>query len=208
MFIHRTIYLHIGTNHLMGDSETKFKEADHLVLPVATPLPHHHSHNSIKSGYQHDVLNSASGLHPTSIGGVGSVSDGGGGSLQATGLNGSSGLDKYGDMSSLHLAHNRFLMPTSAASDPMKASDMHHFTTSATNPFSIHRFLPGGNLTDPKDVVSHYDYSQLGQTNSPGTVPHSVSQGFGHAPHESMYYPPPLYPVHHASTSVHSTHHL
>ena len=71
----------------------------------------------------------------------------------------------------------------------------------------FYRFLPGGNLTDPKDVVSHYDYSQLGQTNTPGT-PHSVSQGFGHAPHESMYYPPPLYPVHHSSASVHSTHHL
>ena len=39
----------------MGDGpETKFKE-DHLVLPVATPLPHHHSHNALgmgKSGYQ------------------------------------------------------------------------------------------------------------------------------------------------------------
>ena len=72
---------------------------------------------------------------------------------------------------------------------------------------SFYRFLPGGNLTDQKDVVSHYDYSQLGHTNAPGT-PHSVSQGFGHAPHESMYYPPPLYPVHHTSASVHSTHHL
>ena len=132
-FYSTVIILHIGTNHLMGDSDTKFKE-DHLVLPVATPLPHH-SHNSIKSGYQHDVLNS-SGLQPTSIG----ASDGSAGGLQS-GLNGSSttsGLDKYGDMSSLHLAHNRFLMPSSA-SDPMKASDMHHFTTSATNPFSIHR---------------------------------------------------------------------
>ena len=130
-------------------SRNKFKE-DHLVLPVATPLPHHHSHNALgvgKSGYQHDVLHS-SGLHHPGGGGLGSLggsaaSDGGGsaGSLQS-GLNGgsstTSGLDKYGDMSSLHLAHNRFLMPTSA-SDPMKASDMHHFTSSATNPFSIHR---------------------------------------------------------------------
>ena len=123
----------------MGDSETKFKE-DHLVLPVATPLPHHSHTGSIKSGYQHDVLNS-SGLHPASIGVGSAASDGSTGASLQSGLNGSSatsGLDKYGDMSSLHLAHNRFLMPTSA-SDPMKAADMHHFTTSATNPFSIHR---------------------------------------------------------------------
>ena len=71
----------------------------------------------------------------------------------------------------------------------------------------IFRFLPGGNLTDHKDITSHYDYSHLGQTNTPGT-PNSVSQGFGHVPHESMYYPPPLYPAHHTSPSVHSTHHL
>ena len=95
----------------MGDStstsDTKFKE-DHLVLPVATPLPHH-THN-IKSGYQHDVLNS--GLHS--------------GSTE--------------DMSSLHLAaHNRFLM---GAPGPGGGSlDPNHFATSATNPFSIHRFL-------------------------------------------------------------------
>ena len=96
----------------MGDSETKFKE-DHLVLPVATPLPHHSHTGSIKSGYQHDVLNS-SGLHPASIGVGSAASDGSTGAGLQSGLNGSSatsGLDKYGDMSSLHLAHNRFLMP-------------------------------------------------------------------------------------------------
>ena len=181
----------------MGDSDTKFKE-DHLVLPVATPLPHH-SHNIVKSGYQHDVLHGGLGVSSGTPGDPGPTP-------------GAQGLEKYGDMSSLHLAHNRFLMPTSGApgvgSDPMKA-DMHHFTTSATNPFSIHRFLPGGNLTDPKDVVSHYDYSQLGSSAGapPGTPGGVASQFGGHAAHESMYYPPPLYPVHPSSTSaVHSNH--
>ena len=176
-----------GNNHLMGDSasETKFKEdQQHLVLPVATPLPHH-GHN-IKSGYQHDVLNS--GLHGGSSDGV------------VNGVNG--GLDKYGaDMSSLHL-HNRFLMANpaaaAAATDPLKAADMHQFTT---NPFSINRFLPGGHLTDPKDMP-HYDY---GQISSAGQV--GAGQFGGHHGHESMYYPPPLYPVHHTPTSsVHSNH--
>jgi hypothetical protein len=171
----------------MSDCDTKFKE-DHLVLPVAAPLPHHASaaatHNSIKSGYQHDVLNSAS-----SVGG---------------GLHDQNQQDKYME----HLAnHNRFLMPTSMASDQMKASEMsHHFSAAAasaaaTNPFSIHRFLPGGNLTDPKDVVSHYDYSHLG---APGVGPGPGQGQFSH--HESMYYPPPLYPVHPTSSSVHSNH--
>ena len=73
--------------------------------------------------------------------------------------------------------------------------------------FSIYRFLPGGgNLTDPKaaDVVSHYDYGQLGSTTHGG----SVGGQFGtHGSHESsMYYPPPLYPVHPTSTTVHSNH--
>ena len=169
----------------MGDSasETKFKEdQQHLVLPVATPLPHH-GHN-IKSGYQHDVLNS--GLH--------------GGSSDANGVNG--GLDKYGaDMSSLHL-HNRFLMANpaaaAAATDPIKADAMHQFTT---NPFSINRFLPGGHLTDPKDMP-HYDYGQISTAGQVG-----AGQFGGHTGHESMYYPPPLYPVHHTPTSsVHSNH--
>ena len=169
--------LSIGTNHLMGDTttDTKFKD-DHLVLPVATPLPHH-THN-IKSGYQHDVLNS--GLH--------------------------SGTTD--DLSSLHMAaHNRFLMGAGPGSGG-GSLDPHHFATSATNPFAISRFLPGGgNLTDPKtaDVVSHYDYGQLG---TPTTHGGTVGGQFGtHGSHESsMYYPPPLYPVHPTSTSVHSNH--
>ena len=170
----------------MGDTttDTKFKD-DHLVLPVATPLPHH-THN-IKSGYQHDVLNSA-GLHHS-----GTTTD---------------------DLSSLHMAaHNRFLMGAGGpGSGGVNSLDPHHFATSATNPFAISRFLPGGsvgNLTDPKtaDVVSHYDYGQLAGT--PTTHGGTVGGQFGThvGSHESsMYYPPPLYPVHPTSTSVHSNH--
>ena len=111
-----------------GDSDTKFKEDNHLVLPVAGPLPHH-SHNVVKSGYQHDVLNS--GLHNDA-----SVGGGGGGGLAG----GGGGLDKYGDMSSLHLAHNRFLMaggPTAAASASL------HF------PWQTHLAKVGGRAPAP-----------------------------------------------------------
>ena len=188
-----------------GDSETKFKE-DHLVLPVATPLPHHSHNLGVKSGYQHDVLNNSLGAASAADSAAAAAA------AAATGNGGhpGSGLEKYGDMSSLHLAHNRFLMPPAASAvDPMKTSaDMHHFTTSANNPFSIHRFLPGGNLTDPKDVVSHYDYSQLGgHAGGPGGHTGVGSQFGGHT-HESMYYPPPLYPVHPTSTSAVHSHHL
>ena len=170
-----------------GDSasETKFKEdQQHLVLPVATPLPHH-GHNPIKSGYQHDVLN-ATGLHS---------------GTDANGVNG--GLDKYGaDFTHLH---NRFLMgnlsAAAAATDPIKAADMHQYTTN--HPFSINRILPGGHLTDPKDMP-HYDYA--GQIASAGQVAGAVGQFGGHSGYESMYHPPPLYPVHPTSTSVHSNH--
>lgn len=172
-----------GTNHFGADSsETKFKD-DHLVLPVAAPLPHPHSASAhsanVKSGYQHDVLNSVnSNLHDHT----------------------NQSVDKYGDMSSLHLAHNRFLMPSSASAVAASAAIGDHFTSSATNPFSIHRFLPGG-VADPKDVaISHYDYGQLGNTSAT-----AVNNGQGY---ENMYYPPPLYPVHHATSSaaVHSNH--
>ena len=184
-FINKSI-LRLGSNHLMGDTsatESKFKE-DHLVLPVATPLPQH-SHNAIKSGYQHDVLNSGHAL---------STAD---------------------DMSSLHLAaHNRFLMGAGPGTGGGGLGPHDFAAASATNPFSIHRFLPGGgagNLTDPKtaDVVSHYDYSQLGSA-----TPHGGSVGgqfgsHGSVHESSMYYPPPLYPVHPSSaSSVHSANHL
>ena len=77
-------------------------------------------------------------------------------------------------------------------------------SSTATNPFSINRFLPGSlNLSgDSKHDVSatsaavaaasHYDYS----TN----VGHFTSH------HESMYYPPPLYSGIHPAASVHSNH--
>jgi hypothetical protein len=185
--------------------ESKFKDDHHLVLPVATPLPHHTSN---KLGYQHDALSSGIGL-----GGHGSLGD-------ETNVN---LHQKYGDvMSSLSSSynHHRYFPPppppplhplpggtpgdTLVGSPNMK--DQMQFgapTANATNPFSINRFLPGNlNLSgDSKHDVSatsaaisaasHYDYS----TN----VGHFTSH------HESMYYPPPLYSVHPAA-SVHSNH--
>ena len=184
--------------------ESKFKD-DHIVLPVATPLPHETSN---KIGYQHNSLSS--------------------GSLSGIGAHGSIGEDttshlhhKYGDvMSSLSSSynHHRYFPPPppplhplppgtpgdSLVGSPNMKDQMQFGSASATNPFSINRFLPGSlNLSgDSKHDVSatsaavaaasHYDYS----TN----VGHFTSH------HESMYYPPPLYSGIHPAASVHSNH--
>ena len=184
--------------------ESKFKD-DHIVLPVATPLPHQTSN---KLGYQHDTPSS--------------------GSLSGLGVHGSVGDDtnsylhnKYGDvMSSLSSSygHHRYFPPPppplhplpsgnpgdSLVGSPNMKDQMQFGSSTATNPFSINRFLPGSlNLSgDSKHDVSatsaavaaasHYDYS----TN----VGHFTSH------HESMYYPPPLYSGIHPAASVHSNH--
>ena len=191
----------------IGDQlqESKFKEDHHIVLPVATPLPHQTSN---KLGYQHDALTSG-GL--TGLGGHGSLDE-----------TNSHLHHKYGDvMSSLSSSynHHRYFpppppplhpLPSGTPGDSLVGSpnmkDQMQFgtaTANATNPFSINRFLPGSlNLSgDSKHDVSatsaavaaasHYDYT----TN----VGHFSSH------HESMYYPPPLYSVHPAA-SVHSNH--
>ena len=195
-------------NDCLGDQlqESKFKDDHHLVLPVATPLPHQTSN---KLGYQHDALSSGSlvgiGGHGTSLGDDAHLHH------------------RYGDvMSSLSSSspynHHRYFPPPppplhplpGGAGDSLVGSptvkDQMQFgtaTANATNPFSINRFLPGSlNLSgDSKHDVSatsaavaaasHYDYS--------ANVGHFTSH------HESMYYPPPLYSVH-PSASVHSNH--
>ena len=167
--------------------ESKFKDDHHLVLPA---LPHHQS----KLGYDQ-----------TSAGGAG-------GGL-GTGMDDGHHLHhKYDVMSSLSSStaaynHHRYLSATSAAhtglhplagGDAMKDNGGMQFGASAavaSNPFSINRFLPGSlNLSgDPKHVESHYDYS-------------SAAAATSHFPThpETMYYPPPLYPVH----SVHHTNNI
>ena len=193
----------------LGDQiqESKFKDDHHLVLPVATPLPHQTSN---KLGYQHEAL-SAGGL--AGIGGHNSSGDDSHSNIH----------HRYGDvMSSLSSSspynHHRYFPPPppplhplpGGAGDTLVGSpsmkDQMQFgaaTTNASNPFSINRFLPGSlNLSgDPKHDVSatsaavaaasHYDYS--------ANVGHFSSH------HESMYYPPPLYSVH-PTASVHSNH--
>ena len=188
--------------------DSKFKEDHHLVLPVATPLPHQTSN---KLGYQHDPLSAGS---LAGLGGHGNLGDDTNSHLH----------HKYGDvMSSLSSSynHHRYFppppppplhpLPGGAPGDSIVGSpsmkDQMQFGSvpaNATNPFSINRFLPGSlNLSgDAKhdgisatsaaiSAASHYDYS----TN----VGHFSSH------HESMYYPPPLYSVHPAA-SVHSNH--
>ena len=180
--------------------ESKFKD-DHIVIPGATPLP---LETSNKLGYQHNSLSSGS---LSGLGGHGSLED-----------TNSHLAHKYGDvMNSLSSSYNHRYFPPpppplhplppgtpgdSIVGSPHMKDQMHFGSATATNPFSINRFLPGSlNLSgDSKHdvsatsaaVASHYDYS----TN----VGHFTSH------HESMYYPPPLYSGIHPAASVHSNH--
>ena len=68
----------------------------------------------------------------------------------------------------------------------MKLNEMHFSaaaaaSNAANNPFSINRFLPGNLISDQKHDGGglHYDYSNTFASH-----------------HDSMYYPPPLYPAH------------
>jgi hypothetical protein len=139
-----------------------------LVLPA---LPHQ---QKSLYGHQHHDLGS-----PHTPGSVVNPSSGG------------EDLHKYSPdmMTSLH--HRYGLMASSPldvnGGSPMKLNEMHFSaaaaaSNAANNPFSINRFLPPGNLiSDQKHDGAglHYDYSNTFATH-----------------HESMYYPPPLYPAH------------
>jgi len=154
-------------HHLHGE-DTKYKDDHHLVLPA---LPHQ---QKSLYGHQHHDLGS-----PHTPGSVVNPSGGG------------EDLHKYSPdmMTSLH--HRYGLMASSPlevnGGSPMKLNEMHFSaaaaaSNAANNPFSINRFLPPGNLiSDQKHDGAglHYDYSNTFATH-----------------HESMYYPPPLYPAH------------
>ena len=153
-------------HHLLGE-ESKYKEDHHLVLPA---LPHQ---QKSLYGHQHHDLGS-----PHTPGSV------------VTPSNGNEDLHKYSPdmMTSLH--HRYGLVAPSPldgnGSSPMKLNEMHFSaaaaaSNAANNPFSINRFLPGNLISDQKHDGAglHYDYSNTFATH-----------------HDSMYYPPPLYPAH------------
>ena len=154
-------------HHLHGE-DSKYKDDHHLVLPA---LPH--QQKSIYGHQHHDLIS------PNTPGSLVTPSAGGGDDLH-----------KYSPdmMTSLH---HRYGLVASSPLDanggsPMKLNEMHFGAAAAAsnpanNPFSINRFLPGNLISDQKHDGGglHYDYSNTFATH-----------------HESMYYPPPLYPAH------------
>jgi hypothetical protein len=152
--------------HALHGEETKYKSEHHLVLPA---LPHQ---QKSLYGHQHHDLGS-----PHTPGSVAAAAVG-------------DELHKYSPemMTSLH--HRYGLVPSSPldanGGSPMKLNEMHFSaaaaaSNAANNPFSINRFLPGNLISDQKHDAGglHYDYSNSFASH-----------------HDSMYYPPPLYPAH------------
>ena len=182
--------------------EPKFKEDHHLVLPVATPLAHHQPSKLVGgSPYDHHGHMGGHGGHHMTTDHTGDKS-----------YDVMSGVyNHHARYLSGHSGHPGLVSPTSAAAASLetKAADMGFgvsaaAATAASNPFSINRFLPGSlNLSSDHHLTSkqpegghggHYDYSA------------AAAAAASHFPsHESMYYPPPLYSVHHP---VHHTNNI
>jgi len=143
----------------------------HLVLPAAAPLgslKHHHPGLGDPYGSSVDPLN---------------------------------GEDKYQtpDMSHLDQLHSRYALPEGLlglSRPPLGSADGSLGYSSTTNPFSIHRLLPGPGspgmhaasaLKSASDLSQHYmDYGSGGG---------SLHAQHGLNTHESMYYNPALYQV-------------
>ena len=169
----------------------------HLVLPVASPLPQSSAKSSLVYPHQSPLDE-----------------------------------DKYHHLAASSADMNRYVIPSSSSAssihhhhglhgslDHMK--DMQQHYSSTNNPFSINRLLPaappphgslggltngiggGGGGGDQKHLSDLHHHGIGGN----GGYDYNFSTTGGHvSTAESMYYPPPLYPVHHpaAASSVHS----
>ena len=134
---------------------------------------------------------------------------------------------KYGSadvMSGVYNHHHRYLSshattghpglasPVETSKAAAAAADMGFGVSAASvasNPFSINRFLPGSlNLSSDHHLSSKVqDQSPASGLTAPGHYDYSAAAAAAaHFPsHESMYYPPPLYSVHHP---VHHTNNI
>lgn len=182
---------HYDDNKLGLETYKSSSEDHHLVLPAASPLPHSksssllYSQQSAEDKYHQHLAASSEAAAAAAMSQINRqyVIPSSHGHHMSTPPPHSLHQVHLSHQPHLHQSHERMV-------------DMHY---NANNPFSINRLLPGSGLSAADQSKSHLE--QL----------HVASSGYdynafaSHHTSESMYYPPPIYPVHHSvSSSVHS----
>ena len=192
-------------------------DSHHLVLPLASPLPHqksiygghqpavpHHQQHHLHHPHHHDSIAASAGTPPTSLeekyhADAMALHRS---SYIIPGLHSAEHQSGVGGIQGSNLNGGNGQMKTSTASEM-------HFSSS--NPFSINRLLPhgggggGGGAADQKhDIVHSYaDYN--GFTTAASAVHHDASAAAAASMYHHYAPPPPLYPATSLSAAAVST---